>query len=68
MDMKELVHQALLLKPQEKAGLIESLLISLDKPDETIEKIWAEEAEKRLKAYRAGELKGIPANEIFIDE
>ena len=68
MDIKELVHQALLLKPQEKAGLIESLLISLDKPDETIEKIWADEAEKRLKAYRAGNLRGIPAKEIFIDE
>ena len=68
MDMKELIHQALLLKPQEKAGLIESLLISLDKPDESIEKIWADEAEKRLKAYRSGKLKGIPASEIFTNE
>jgi hypothetical protein len=33
-----------------------------------IDQIWAEEAERRLNAYRAGRVKSIPAEEIFGDE
>jgi hypothetical protein len=29
---------------------------------------WAGEAEKRLRAYRAGKLEGIPMEEIFKEE
>ena len=36
--------------------IIEGLLKSLDEPDLKIDEIWAEEAEKRLEAYRNGNL------------
>jgi len=55
------------LKPEERFMIIEGLLKSLDEPDRKIDEIWAKEAEKRLKAYREGSLKGIPLEEIFKD-
>lgn len=60
-----LIEKALELKPQDKIVLIEALVTSLDKPDPEISKKWIQEAEARLKAYRAGKTKGIPAEEIF---
>lgn len=60
-----LIEKALELKPQDKIVLIEALVTSLDKPDPEISKKWLQEAEARLKAYRAGKTKGIPAEEVF---
>ncbi|MDR3553888.1 MAG: addiction module protein [Syntrophobacteraceae bacterium] len=65
MEGREVLEQALKLKPQERFLVIEGLLRSLDEPDEKLDAIWAEEAEKRLRAYRDGRLKGIPMEEIF---
>ncbi|MEE8057608.1 MAG: addiction module protein [Pseudomonadales bacterium] len=65
MGSKEILDQALSLKPEEKFIIVEGLLKSLDEPDRKIDEIWAEEAEKRLKAYREGSLEGIPMEEIF---
>ena len=48
MDSKEVLEQALHLKPEERFLLVESLLKSLDEPDKQLDEIWAEEAEKRL--------------------
>ena len=62
---KELLEKAMKLKPQERYSLIEGLIRSLDEPNKEIDEIWAEEAEKRLKAYRSGKLKGIPYKEVF---
>lgn len=60
-----LIEKALELKPQDKIILIEALVTSLDKPDPEISKKWIQEAETRLKDYRAGKTKGIPAEEVF---
>ena len=68
MSSKEILEQAMALKPDERFMIVESLLKSLDGPDQKIDEIWAEEAEKRLKAYRGGNLEGIPMEEIFRDE
>lgn len=67
MESKQILENALTLKPQDKIGIIEGLLKSLDEPDKTIDEIWAIEAEKRLDAYRKGKLKGIDISEIFED-
>ncbi|RLC00320.1 MAG: addiction module protein [Deltaproteobacteria bacterium] len=60
-----LLEKALSLKPQDRFMLIEGLIRSLDEPDKAIDQIWAEEAEKRLKAYREGRLKGVPFSDVF---
>ena len=65
MLIKDLINQALNLKPVEKAELIDTLLLSLDQPDKTIDELWADEAEKRLQAYRRGTLKTVPAADVL---
>lgn len=65
MSTKELLDEAMKLKPEERFTLVEGLLKSLDEPDKKLDKIWADEAEKRLMAYREGTLKGISMEEIF---
>ena len=67
MRSKEILEQAKDLKPEERFMIVEGLLKSLDEPDRKIDEIWAEEAEKRLNAYRNGSLEGVPMEEIFRD-
>jgi len=68
MSTKEILEQALRLKPEERFIVVEGLLESLDEPDKQLDDIWAEEAEKRLKAYREGRLVGIPIEEVFKEQ
>lgn len=68
MRTKDLLDEAIKLKPEERFVLVEALIKSLDEPDKKLDEIWAEEAEKRLKAYREGTLEGVPMEEIFRDE
>jgi putative addiction module component (TIGR02574 family) len=68
MSSKDVLEQALKLKPNERFRVVEGLIKSLDEPDSSLDAIWADEAEKRLQAYRAGNLEGIPMEEIFKEE
>uniref|UniRef100_A0A7C1FBZ5 Addiction module protein n=1 Tax=Ammonifex degensii TaxID=42838 RepID=A0A7C1FBZ5_9THEO len=68
MSSKEILEKALKLKPQERFLVIEGLIKSLDEPDRGLDDIWAEEAERRLTAYRKGKLEGIPMEEIFKEQ
>ena len=65
MGKQEIVELALKLEPTERFELVDQILHSLDKPDPDMDRIWLEEAERRLTAYRAGKVSGIPAEEIF---
>ena len=65
MRTEEIIEQAIKLKPTERFDLVEKILHSLDHPNPEIDRIWQVEAEKRLAAYRAGKIKGIPAEDIF---
>lgn len=68
MSTKELLEEAMKLKPEERFTLIEVLITSLDEPDKKLDEIWAEEAEKRLEAYREGRLEVVPMEEVFKEE
>jgi len=65
MDSKILLKKALQLRPAERLQLIEWLTRSLDKPDDKIDRIWAEEVEKRYQALTDGRVKTIPLDEII---
>jgi putative addiction module component (TIGR02574 family) len=65
MSSKEVLELALRLRPEERFIVIEGLIKSLDEPDKNLDEIWAEEAERRLKAYHDGRLKGIPMEQVF---
>ena len=68
MDTKfdEVSTAALRLSIEERAQLAGRLLLSLDEPSESeVERLWLEEAERRLKEFREGRVDGIPADEVF---
>lgn len=57
---------ALQLSVEERAQLAGRLLLSLDEPSESeVESLWLEEAERRLKEFREGRVRSIPADEVF---
>jgi len=64
MITKDLIDSALKLPPDERFALIDELLRSLDRPDPDLDRIWIEEAQRRLAAYRAGRVQGIPAENV----
>jgi putative addiction module component (TIGR02574 family) len=49
----------------QKLQLVDALLIELDKPDPEIDKVWADEAHRRWKAYKSGKMKAIPYQEVM---
>ena len=62
---KDILKEAIQLNPTEKAKLVDQLITSLDKPDRDIDKLWAEEAESRLNAYKQGKLKAVSLEEVL---
>ncbi|TXI28350.1 MAG: addiction module protein [Nitrosomonas oligotropha] len=65
MDKKELIAEAVKLPPAERFAVIDELLHSLDRIDSELDRIWIEEAERRLQAYRESKVKGIPASDVI---
>jgi putative addiction module component (TIGR02574 family) len=64
-DLSEILKAALGLDVRDRARLAEELLASLDGlPEEEIERLWADEAEKRLQEFRARRVSAIPADEV----
>ncbi len=66
LALEDVAQQALLLPPEEKASLIDRLLVTFD--TETLsdwEEAWFAEAEKRYRELKEGKVVGIPAAEVF---
>ncbi|OKY76742.1 MAG: addiction module antitoxin RelB [Desulfobulbaceae bacterium DB1] len=64
--LTEAMAVAMELTLEERAQLAGKLLMSLDEPSESeIERLWLEEAERRIEEFRSGKVKGIPADEVF---
>ena len=57
--------EALILRPSEKAQLIDKLLYSLDKPDKEIDELWAKEVEDRIDAYDQEKIKAISLEKVL---
>ncbi|MBI3272555.1 MAG: addiction module protein [Planctomycetes bacterium] len=64
-DLAEVLKHALNLDVRDRAALTERILASLEalSPEEA-DRLWAEEAERRLEEYRAGGVQAIPAAEV----
>jgi putative addiction module component (TIGR02574 family) len=62
---KLLVEAMLRLSLNERAALIDTLIMSLDKPDAALDEQWLEEAERRMEAYRSGKLGAADAEDVF---
>lgn len=66
INIEELSTASMQLGLEDRAVLAGKLLLSLDEPSsDEIERLWLDEAEFRLDAYRAGQVQGVPADEVF---
>ena len=65
-QLKDIAAEALELPLTARAELATQLLDSLeDISEEESDALWADEAEQRYAAYKAGEIKAVPADEVF---
>jgi putative addiction module component (TIGR02574 family) len=65
-DLEEITAELLELPSTARAELASRLLESLDDLSEAEhDQLWAEEAERRYDAYKAGAIDAIPAEEVF---
>ena len=60
-----LLRQAMQLSSNDRAALVEGLIVSLDKPDPSLDAMWLKEAISRLAAYRSGELGALEVEQVF---
>ena len=67
MGKQEIIELALQLKATERYEVVEKIMQSLDKPDPEIDRVWAEEALRRLAAYDEGRLELVSMEEAFRD-
>jgi putative addiction module component (TIGR02574 family) len=61
----ELFDEAISLPIEKRTLLVDKLLHSLNPSQSEIDKLWAEEAEKRVDEIAKGSVKTIPGEEIF---
>jgi putative addiction module component (TIGR02574 family) len=60
------VEEALSLPSDVRISLVEKLLASLNLPvDEEIDRLWAEEAERRVSQIEEGKADLVPGEEVF---
>ena len=62
---EDLMHKIQSLPDNDKSRLVDLILTQLDRPDPELDRIWADEAAKRWKAYKEGRLKAIPYEEVM---
>jgi putative addiction module component (TIGR02574 family) len=63
---RELESEALKLPPKERARLAERLISSLDQEtDPEAQRLWLQEAERRLDELESGNVSGVPADQVF---
>ena len=56
MSNKEILEQAMKLKPEERFLIIEGLIKSLDEPDKNINEIWCDRLEWKNSKKRSGKI------------
>ena len=60
------IEEALSLPADVRLSLVEKLLTSLNlQIDAEIDRLWAEEAERRVSQIEVGEVKMVPGEEVF---
>ena len=63
---KKVFDEALSLPADARVSLVKKLLTSLNLPPQPeIDRLWAEEAEKRIAQIDKGEIKLIPGRKVF---
>ncbi len=62
---EKVLDEALLLPNDQRAALVDQLLRSLNLPTgEDLDRLWAEEAERRLREIRAGQVEPVLGEQV----
>lgn len=65
-NLKQIAHEALQLAPAQRAELADFLVESLDcDPPDDIQRLWLDEANRRLAEVRSGQVNTIPGDEVM---
>jgi len=65
---ERLVKEALSLPTDMRTALVDKLLKSLNVPTQKeVDKLWAEEAERRIEDVSSGKVSTVPGNQVFED-
>ncbi len=63
---RKFIDEALLLPREDRAELVEQLIRSLNIPaQEDIDKLWAAEAEKRIRDYEKRKIKALEGEQVI---
>ena len=62
---EDILKEAISLRPLDQAKLVDQLIAVLDTPDPELGKLWADEAESRLDAFKRGKLKSIALEDVL---
>lgn len=65
MQVNEIIQEALRLPATARFQIVDQLMQRLDKPDPEIDRIWGEEAVRRLASFDAGLSKTYSPEEVF---
>lgn len=64
-NAQEILKEVLSLPLKDRATLVDDILASLDRPDEQIDRLWRNEIDDRIAAYRAGKIRAVPLEEVL---
>jgi len=62
---EDILKEAISLRPLDQAKLVDQLIAVLDTPDPELDKLWADEAESRLAAFKRGKLKSTALEDVL---
>jgi putative addiction module component (TIGR02574 family) len=63
--LESIISDAMLLPEDQRVTLAHQLLDSVESADPDVEAAWDKEIRERLRQFDAGEVKGIPGEEVF---
>ncbi len=61
----EILKEAITLRPLDQAKLVDRLMACLDTPDPELDKLWTEEAESRLEAFKNGSIRSVTLESVL---
>jgi len=64
-NAQQILQEVLTLPLKDRATLVNDILASLDQPDEQIDRLWRKEIDDRIAAYRAGNIRTVPLEEVL---
>ena len=62
---EDILKEAISLLPLDQAKFVDQLIAVLYTPDPELDKLWADEAESRLDAFKRGKLKSIALEDVL---